>query len=83
MIGNKNSEKGENIGYFGIHKWLVKNFGKANKCEECGDKKAKRYEWANIDKVYKKERSHFVMLCKRCHNKMDIWNYNLKVKKHG
>ena len=39
-------------GYSATHKWVYRNFGKAAKCEKCGDIE-KRLEWANISGAYK------------------------------
>lgn len=79
-LGHKRAWK-EKVGYSGVHKWIVRKFGPANKCEECGNEKAKRYEWANIDGVIERDRKHYAMLCKSCHNKMDRWGHKLKIKK--
>jgi len=82
--GEKGSNwKGDEVGYHGIHVWLHKNFGKANKCEneKCfyprmGSKKflrkPYRYEWALLKgKEYKRIRSNFIQLCIACHRKYD------------
>lgn len=57
--------------YYTIHKWVYKNKGKPTKCENCGDKKAKRYEWANISGLYKQDLNDWKRLCKPCHHKYD------------
>lgn len=60
-------------GYYAIHKWLSKNYGKAFFCENnlC-DKKSKRYHWALIKgKEYKHIRTNFIQLCASCHKAMD------------
>jgi len=63
-------------GYTWIHKWLVKEYGKACKCEN--DKCPRvynRYEWALIHgKNYEKNRNNFKMLCSSCHRKYDKVN---------
>ncbi len=61
------------IEYFGIHKWLGKTFGKANKCEnpDCL-KKSKIFHWAKLkDKFYSRNRENFWMLCQKCHSIYD------------
>ena len=66
--------KGDNINYHGIHAWLKREFGKANKCENkaCKYGNPKRFEWALIKgKTYKRRISHFIQLCKSCHLKYD------------
>lgn len=71
-LGSKNwMWKGENAGYHAIHIWLKTNYGKASKCEHCGTKKAKRFEWANISGEYKRDISDYLQLCSKCHHKYD------------
>lgn len=64
---------GDDIGYFGIHKWLLKVYGKATKCENIDCLKInKMYEWAKLrDKQYKRRRNHFIQLCRSCHRYYD------------
>ena len=93
-IGKKNGNwKGDKLTYSGIHMWLVRIFGKANKCEFCdlvGCKKNNKWniEWAKLkDKKYERKRENFIMLCKLCHNRYDktgfkqgytSWNTGMK-----
>lgn len=75
--GKKHSAwKGDKVGYFGLHARVVKKFGKANHCEECGlDKMPKGYkiyfQWANISHTYKRDLSDFKQMCIPCHIKFD------------
>ncbi len=72
--------KGNKIEKGGIHQWLHKHFGKADRCEnrqnhilnfKCSSK-SKNYDWANIKKhIYKRKREDYVMLCRSCHKKYD------------
>ena len=75
---------GDNIKYGGIHSWLVRMFGKANKCENLlcvyprknkgGNivKMAKRFEYAlMVGKKYERKRENYIMLCPSCHRKYD------------
>lgn len=60
--------------YGTIHIWLIKNFGKANKCEnpKC-DFNSKTFDYALIKgKTYKRKRENFIMLCRSCHKKYDM-----------
>lgn len=71
------------ISYLAVHKWLYREFGLANKCEyknciyprkNANNKlleKPKRFDWANISSLYKRERSDWIMLCPSCHAKFD------------
>lgn len=63
--------KGEDAGYVSKHHWVKRHYGKANKCEHCEKLDCKRYEWANISGEYKRTISDWVMLCTKCHHKMD------------
>lgn len=64
--------RGDEVGYFGVHDWLTKHFGQPVGCDDCGtDDPAKRYEWANISGEYRRDRSDFRRLCKKCHNDLD------------
>ena len=73
--------KGNNASYVAKHMWIVKHYGKANKCEQkgCRYKSPKRYEWANISGEYKRDRSDWVMLCPSCHRKIDMGKEKLCV----
>ena len=61
-------------GYGAIHKWLLKNFGKATKCEnKACDGKSKAYQWAlKRSKQYEHNRDNFFQLCASCHRIYDI-----------
>ena len=65
--------KGQEAGYVAKHLWIVKHYGKADKCEQvgCVFKNPKRYEWHNIDGNYSRDRQDYVMLCPSCHRKID------------
>jgi len=66
--------KDDEVGYSGIHKWIVRNFGKADHCEDCGKIDCNRYEWASIDHSYKRNIKYWTQLCKKCHTKLDGYN---------
>lgn len=72
--GEKNGMwKGDKVSYWGIHKWLVKQFGNANKCErkQCY-KRNFIYQWAlRKGKNYERKRENFIQLCKSCHSIYD------------
>jgi hypothetical protein len=58
--------------YSSVHKWIVRWYGKANKCENpmCS-KKSKMFDWANIAPTYEKNIKNFRQLCRSCHTKID------------
>lgn len=59
--------------YQEVHKWLYKNYGNAHKCENKNCKNnSKHYQWSLIKgKTYDFVRSHFQMLCAKCHFQYD------------
>lgn len=60
----------EKVGYHAVHDWLYLNFGKANKCENCGSDK--RVQWAKLkEKSYERKRENFWQLCCLCHIEYD------------
>lgn len=75
-IGSKNSNwKGGRVGYFGLHTWIQRNFGKAKKCENrvkqflpfvCSGK-SKSFDLANRSRMYKRTIDDWVELCHSCH----------------
>lgn len=69
------NRKLRNGGYYAIHKWLEKHYGKAHKCEagaQCrGD--SIMYHWAKRQGMpYEHKRENFIMLCASCHRKYDM-----------
>ena len=63
--------KGDKVGYFALHDWIRRRLGKPRKCEECGTENAKKFEWANISREYKRNLSDWQRLCGKCHMKYD------------
>ena len=63
----------DKVGYFGIHDWLAKWYGKADMCENkwcLGEHDL--FHWAKLeDKQYERRRENFIKLCVRCHNRYD------------
>ena len=75
--------KGNNAGYVAIHSWIVKHFGKANKCENpnCKSKNPKRFEHALIKgrQANSRDINDYIMFCPSCHRKYDMTD-ELKAK---
>lgn len=65
--------KGKKVGYFALHNWLVRNFGKPEICENCGkaDTRKQCMHWANVTGIYERERKNWKRLCVTCHNRFD------------
>lgn len=64
--------KGNNVGYFVLHKWVRKNKGKAKRCIFCGS--TSNVQWANKSHTYSRNLDDWLELCKKCHVKYDIEN---------
>lgn len=62
--------KGKNASYRAIHGFIVRKFGKADKCDDCGIEK-NRIHWANINHKYSRNRKYWKKLCAPCHGKFD------------
>ena len=84
-INEKHHEwKGDKASYFAFHMWLIRKYGKANKCEslDCvyprknaNGKillKPNRYEWSLVHgQEHGHYRDRYWMLCASCHRKYD------------
>jgi len=75
--------KGDAVGMRALHNWVARKLGKPNKCQHCGTVTAKRYEWSNISRQYKRSLDDWQRLCTKCHMNYDghsIVNNNKKIK---
>lgn len=63
--------KGDKVGYMGLHRWVRMHLGKPSICEHCGNKDARKYEWANKSGKYLRDLTDWLRLCKPCHKKYD------------
>jgi len=78
QVGENNASwVGNEIKYHGVHSWVGRWKGKPEKCEICGNTKAKKYEWANIDHTYRRVLDDYIRVCTSCHRKYD-YKHNLK-----
>ncbi len=66
---------GENGSYQTKHIWIHTHYGKANHCEKCDGRNAKRFEWANVSGEYKRNIKDYIQLCPSCHRLMDKGNH--------
>jgi hypothetical protein len=74
---------GNDVGYYGLHAWLNKKYGKPDRCEnpDCvyprqGAKrwleKPYKFEWALLKgRKYSRDRQDYMWLCTACHRKYD------------
>lgn len=68
--------------YWSVHGWILKNFGKADFCQnpQCL-KVSKTYDWALLKgKDYEKNKDNFISLCRSCHKKYDRVKIGLTVR---
>lgn len=63
--------KGDRVGYFGVHAWMVRHFGRPSRCDHCGTTTAKQFHWANVDHTYRRVREEWMRLCISCHLRHD------------
>ena len=72
--------RGDDVGYFGSHSWMIRNYGKADICEnrECNIldiicyERSTTYDWAFMGEgKFKRDRSLYVKLCHSCHLRHD------------
>ena len=75
--------KGDEVMYGALHDWIKREYGKPIKCENKNciyPRKTRhgklligpvRFEWANIDGIYNREKKHWKMLCASCHRLLD------------
>ena len=63
----------EVLTYSGIHAWVKRTWGKANRCELCGKQNltGHRVHWANKNHKYTRDRNEWMMVCRPCHAKYD------------
>ena len=72
--------KGTQANHSTIHEWVRKWKGAADKCEVCGEKTDKRYEWSNVDHKYRRVLDDYIAMCMSCHNKYDLQHNNKKTR---
>ena len=67
----------EILTYSGIHAWVKRSWGRANKCELCGKRglSGSSVHWANKDHKYSRDRCDWMMVCRPCHAQWDM-KYN-------
>ena len=63
--------KGDEVGNGALHDWVRSELGRPRYCENCKTTKAKKFEWANISGLYKRNVKDWKRLCTKCHHKFD------------
>lgn len=85
MLSEKNHMwKGDDVGYFALHKWIQRKLGSPKICSKCGENNLnKRYEWHNISGKYKRDITDWKRLCVKCHriyHKIELVDFEIKQK---
>lgn len=79
--------RGDEVGYFSLHKWVRRQLGRPAHCSECGrpdsGKKKTNIHWANISKKYLRDTSDWVALCVSCHQLWDRGKIELTILQHS
>ena len=70
--------KGDNVKYFGLHKWVLFHKGTAKICENCGV--TGNIQWANKSHEYKRDLNDWIPLCIPCHRAYDKGRSDIKNK---
>ena len=74
--------KNDKVGYYALHIWVTRWKGKPKFCEDCGNMIAKKFEWANISGLYKRDLNDYKRLCTRCHHIFDSKTGKVKKKNY-
>lgn len=64
--------KGNKVGYYALHAWIIRHWGKARRC--INGHIWSKYEWSNITGIYNRDKENWVELCLPCHRKEDGLN---------
>lgn len=73
VLGEKNNKwKGDGVDYYALHSWIIRKYGKASICEQCGSKN--RVQWASKNYKYTRDREDWLNLCNKCHRRYDSKN---------
>lgn len=72
--------KGDNAAKGPMHKWVVRELGKASEyfCIDCT---TQARDWSNIDHLYKRNLEDYFPRCRSCHIKYDTKFNNIKNSK--
>lgn len=65
--------RGNNVGYYALHTWVIRKLGKASICHKCGSDK--KVQWANKSWEYKRDINDWIELCFKCHRIYDMQNW--------
>jgi hypothetical protein len=81
---------GEKAAYRTLHNWVERELGKSSYCSFCKKTDLKRYHWANVSGLYKRDLSDWIRLCVKCHKEYDKYRttsasdfFNIKGKHYS
>lgn len=64
--------KGDDVGYYALHDWVIRQLGSPVGCEHCGlNDPNRKYQWANKSHEYKRDLEDWIRLCRPCHMRYD------------
>jgi hypothetical protein len=70
ITGAKNvGWKGNSVSYSGLHKWLIRNIGRDDRCANCESKN--NLDLANKTGIYSRDKQNWLTLCRPCHIQFD------------
>lgn len=70
---------GTTLEYKALHKRVSKRFGTPKQCELCDRTEGTRFDWANLSGLYDEfDRDDWKRLCRFCHMKLDVANFEGK-----
>ena len=74
--------KGKKASYRAVHAFIIRRYGKPNKCEDCGKENLSGHHvhWSNMDHKYNRDIKEWKKLCPKCHGKNDT---QLRKKQNG
>lgn len=64
--------KGDKVGYWGVHRWVYKNKGKAVACLMNDETCKGKFEWSNVSQEYKRDLDDWQQLCRSHHRRYDL-----------
>lgn len=69
ISGANNVTWKDNVGYMGLHLWVIRHLGQPTKCEHCRKDRltGHQIDWANKDHMYKRNLDDWLRLCRKCH----------------
>ena len=65
--------KGDKVGYFALHDWVIRKLGQPDTCRQCGRSglAGHKIQWSNISGKYKRDLTDWIRLCTKCHVHID------------